>query len=89
MKFRKDLILREIGGEYIIIDPGQDMVDMSKVFTFNETAAFIWREMQDKEVSIASMTELLLASYDAEESEAIKDAEYLMNLFIEFDLLVD
>jgi hypothetical protein len=46
MKLRTDLILRHLGNEYIVVDPGQDMVDMSKVFTLNEVAAFLWRELQ-------------------------------------------
>ncbi len=40
MKLREDLMLRHLGDEYVIIDPEQDMVDMSKVYTLNETAAF-------------------------------------------------
>ena len=36
-------MLRHLGDEYVIIDPEQDMIDMSKVYTLNETAAFMER----------------------------------------------
>lgn len=89
MKFRQDLVLREIGGEYIIVDPGQEMIDMSQVFTFNETAAFIWKTLQNKEVSIESILKLLLKTYDIGEVEARQDAVSLMEMFEKYGLLVD
>lgn len=48
MKLREDLMLRHLGDEYVIIDPERDMVDMSKVYTLNETAAFCGKNFRVK-----------------------------------------
>ena len=39
MRLHKDLVLREVGGEYMIVNPFSDTVDMTQVYSLNETAA--------------------------------------------------
>lgn len=87
MKLRSDLILREMGGEYVIVDPNQDVVDMSKVFTLNETAAHVWRELTDIEFTKETIADILTNNYDVEFSQAIEDAEYLLTTFSQEGLI--
>ncbi|HFK5529211.1 TPA: PqqD family protein [Elizabethkingia anophelis] len=89
MKLREDLMLRHLGDEYVIIDPEQDMVDMSKVYTLNETAAFLWKELQGKEFNVETVTELLLNYYNVEYAVAEKDAQRLVHDFEKQGLLTD
>ncbi|HIB8180964.1 TPA: PqqD family protein [Elizabethkingia anophelis] len=89
MKLREDLMLRHLGDEYVIIDPEQDMVDMSKVYTLNETAAFLWKELQGKEFNVETVTEVLLNYYDVEYAVAEKDAQRLVHDFEKQGLLTD
>ncbi|KAF5302659.1 hypothetical protein FQR65_LT19085 [Abscondita terminalis] len=78
MRLRTDIRLRKIGEEYIIVDPGQDMVDMSKAYTFNETAAFIWNELQNIEFSVSTIAQLLRDNYDLSSEIADKNAKELV-----------
>ncbi|MDV3741768.1 PqqD family protein [Elizabethkingia anophelis] len=89
MKLREDLMLRHLGDEYVIIDPEQDMVDMSKVYTLNETAAFLWKELQGKEFNVETVTEVLLNYYNVEYAVAEKDAQRLIYDFEKQGLLTD
>lgn len=89
MKLREDLMLRHLGDEYVIIDPEQDMVDMSKVYTLNETAAFLWKELQGKEFNVQTVTEVLLNYYNVEYAVAEKDAQRLVHDFEKQGLLTD
>lgn len=89
MKLREDLMLRHLGDEYVIIDPEQDMVDMSKVYTLNETAAFLWKELQGKEFNVETVTEVLLNYYNVEYAVAKKDAQRLVYDFEKQGLLTD
>ncbi|AIL47080.1 PqqD family protein [Elizabethkingia anophelis] len=89
MKLREDLMLRHLGDEYVIIDPEQDMVDMSKVYTLNETAAFLWKELQGKEFNVETVTEVLLNYYNVEYAVAEKDAQRLVHDFEKQGLLTD
>ncbi|KMU60101.1 hypothetical protein EZBTHKR_3367 [Elizabethkingia anophelis] len=82
-------MLRHLGDEYVIIDPEQDMVDMSKVYTLNETAAFLWKELQGKEFNVETVTEVLLNYYNVEYAVAEKDAQRLVHDFEKQGLLTD
>ena len=87
MKLRSDLILRKMGDEHVIVDPSQDVVDMSKVYTLNETAAFIWNELQGIEFDIQVIAGVIFDNYDVEFSQALMDATILIENFSKEDLL--
>ncbi len=89
MKLRNDLQLRKLGNDFIIIDPGQDMIDMSKVFTLNETAAFLWEELQGKEFPEETVSQILLENYDVQEEIALNDAKKLIQTFVKGGLIRD
>ena len=81
MKLREDLILRKVEEDYLIVDPGQEMVDMSKVFTLNDTAAYLWEALQGKEVTVDAMVELICSAYEVSADVAKADAELLYEEF--------
>lgn len=87
MKLRKDLILRKLGGEHIIVDPGQDVVDMSSVYTFNETAVFLWERLKGVEFTAEEAADLLVERYDVSPEQARRDVSGLLRTFREHHLL--
>lgn len=89
MKLRKDLILRKIGDDYVIVDPGQEMVDMSTVFTLNSTSAFLWDELYEREFTLEVITDLLCTNYEVSMQIAQQDAKKIVAIFREYGLLVD
>ena len=88
MKLRSDISLRKVGNEYIIVEPSQGMVDLSKVFTLNETAAFLWNELKGQEFMDDDLVQLLLDNYEVDETQAQADASTLLQTFREQGLLV-
>ena len=87
MKLKEDLHLRKLGGDFIIIDPGQEMIDMSKVFTLNETAAFLWEELVHIEFTESTVTQILIENYEIDENTAKADAIKLIQEFKKGGLL--
>lgn len=88
MKLRKDLVLRQVGKDHVIVDPGQDMVDMSKIFTLNNSAAWLWIQLQElEEFTSEKMVGLLKEQYEVTEEQAKEDVGKLILLFKENDLL--
>ena len=67
MTLNKDLVLREVGGEYMIVNPFSDTVDMTKVYSLNETAAWLWQQMEGKEFTVADMVMVLQEEYEVDE----------------------
>lgn len=88
MRLKDDLILRHIGDDYIIVEPGQDQIDLSKVFTLNESAAWLWEKFKGRDFSLTDVVEALLERYEVDRDTAEKDAAGLLELFREQKLLV-
>ncbi|WP_312340389.1 PqqD family protein [Sphingobacterium sp.] len=81
MKLRSDLVLRTIGSDHLIVDPSQDMVDLSTVYTLNSSAAWLWEQLKGKEFNIDGIVELLCENYDVDIDQATSDAETLLQDF--------
>ncbi len=65
----------------MIVDPSQDMVDLSTVYTLNSSAAWLWEELKGKEFTIDTIVELLCENYDVSKEQAQSDAEILLQDF--------
>ncbi|CAM3818080.1 PqqD family protein [Sphingobacterium prati] len=78
MKLRSDLVLRTIGSDHLIVDPSQDMIDLSTVYTLNSTAAWLWEELKGKEFDHTTIVELLRDNYEVDAAQAQSDAEVLL-----------
>jgi hypothetical protein len=87
MKFREDLVLRHVGKDHVIVDPGQDMVDLSKVYTLNDSAAWLWEQLKDKEFTKDTMLSLLEEAYEVTRAQAEEDVQNLVDMFEKHALL--
>ncbi|WP_293937375.1 PqqD family protein [Sphingobacterium sp. UBA5996] len=87
MKLRSDLILRTIGSDHLIVDPSQDMVDLSTVYTLNSSAAWLWEELKGKDFDTDTIVDLLLENYEVSKDQAASDAAVLLQDFRKQGLL--
>lgn len=87
MKLRSDLVLRTIGSDHLIVDPSQDRVDLSTVYTLNSTAAWLWEELKGREFDHTTIVELLCDSYEVDQEQAQSDAKVLLGDFEKQGLL--
>ncbi|MBO4215645.1 MAG: PqqD family protein [Bacteroidaceae bacterium] len=77
MKIKKGFELRKICGENIVIAHGVENIDFTKIITLNESAAFIWQQVEGKEFTEADMVKMLLDEYEVEELQAQADVKTL------------
>ncbi|MBQ7362178.1 MAG: PqqD family protein [Bacteroidaceae bacterium] len=77
MKINPELTLREMAGEYIIVNPFSDTVDMTQIYTMNETAAWLWQQMEGKEFTAEDIAEALCEEYEVDKETALFDANEL------------
>ena len=54
---------------------GKDPGDMTRVIALNETALYLWNELQGREFDLEAVTSLLTSRYEVDEATARKDAE--------------
>lgn len=83
MKINEGFELREMCGEHIIIATGVANIDFSKVISLNESAAYLWREVEGKEFTPETLATLLTAKYDVDPATAEADAAALAQRWVE------
>ena len=87
MRTKKGFNLRNVCGENIIVAEGVDNIDFSRIISLNESAAFLWKKVQDKDFTAEDLTSLLLDEYDVDEQTAKQDAETLLKQWQEAEIV--
>lgn len=49
MKTKKGFVLRSLGREFILVAEGLEAADANRLISMNESAAFLWKAVEDKE----------------------------------------
>ena len=87
MKTRKGFVLRTLGKEYILVAEGLEAVDANKLISMNESAAFLWKSLEDKEFDNETMIQLLMDEYDITHDVAEKDVEAFLQTLKKADVV--
>ena len=89
MKTRKGYTLRSLGKEFILVADGFEAVDFSRMISLNETAAFLWKEVEDKDFDADMLTTLLTDNYDIDRETAQNDVATMLKSWSEAGMIVD
>lgn len=89
MKTRKGYILRSLGKEFVLVAEGLDAVDFSRMVSLNESAAFLWKSVEDKDFEAETLVELLLDEYGITREVAEKDVAALLQTWKETDMIIN
>ena len=87
MKLKKGYVLRELGGEFIVCPEGLDVLDGGRMFSLNEPAAFLWRQVGDSDFTEETLYQLLAEEYDVPEHTAREDIASLVKVLEEFGVV--
>ena len=83
MKTKKGFVLRNVCGENIIVAEGKENLDFTKIISMNETAAYLWKNVEGKEFDSATLMSLLVNEYEVDDATANKDAKNIAKQWIE------
>lgn len=82
MKIVKELILREVAGDTILVPVGSTVLDNNGLFVMNSVSADIWKLLsqgkQPEEV-IAAMTEMYDAPPEVIRADTLEFVDYLIS----------
>ena len=82
MKINQGFELREMCGEHIVIGTGVENIDFSKVISLNESAAWLWKEVEGRDFTPETLAALLVEQYDVDAEVALADAKALAGQWI-------
>jgi len=83
MKTKPGFKLRPLGKEYVIAGEGLANMNFNKIIALNETAAYLWRNVEGVEFDVNKLGALLQEEYDIDEDRALADAASLAKAWVE------
>lgn len=86
MKVRKDFVLRETAGDYMIIPTGRTVQSFDGLITVNEVGADLW-DMLQSEVTFDDLLRGILTIYDVNEETAEEDIREFLDTLRESGIL--
>ena len=89
MKIKKGFELREVCGEHIIVAYGKENIDFNKVISLNESAAYLWNNIVDKDFTADTLASLLQQEYEVDAETAKKDAQTLLDEWTKVGLVME
>lgn len=87
MKTKKGFNLRTVCGENIVVADGIENIDFSRIISMNESAAYLWNKVKDKEFTADTLAGLLLDEYEVSEATAHADAEALIGKWLDAGII--
>ena len=82
MKIKDGFVLRTICGEHVVVGEGLAQVNFNKMLSLNDSAAYLWENIQGKEFTPAQMVELILEKYEVSPEQAAADVDKLLDIWI-------
>ena len=77
MRVSKDLILREVAGEYILIPVGKAALEIHGMINLSESAVLLWKKLQE-DCTEEELVQALLVEYDIDRETAVADVRELI-----------
>ena len=88
MKAKPGFNLRVVCGENIIVAEGKENIDFSNIISMNESSAYLWKNVQDKEsFTNQDLAELLTQEYDIDLETALADATQLSQQWLQAGII--
>ena len=83
MRIKEGFTMRQILGQHVVIGEGIAQVDFNKMITMNESAAYLWENVQGKDFTVDDLTKLLTDRYEVSEELAAADSAKIAAKWIE------
>ena len=83
MRLNSNYILREIAGEKVVVKQGTHGVDMTKIISFNESAAALWENFTGKEFTAEDAATFLQQRYGIDAELSSKDSQSWISKLVE------
>lgn len=75
MKINERMKIRQVVGENVVIMPGVESTDMTRVVALNESAMLLYNALTGREFEVDDVVRMLVDEYEVDEDAARKDAE--------------
>lgn len=82
------LKLRQIGSKYMIVEASDNRVNLTNVYSMNETAAWMWQAVGEGSHTPETLAEAMTQVYEVTPEQALADINRQLDTWKEMGLLV-
>ena len=88
MKLNHAFHLNEVAGEFMVVYTGARTASLSKVYSLNRSAAWLWKRIGEEEFTEEMLVDWLCAEYVLDRDIARKDVHNLLMLWIKSGMVL-
>ena len=78
MKIKSDFTIQPVGSFYTAVAVGETSKTFHAMMRLNETGAFLWKKMAERDCSEAELVDAILAEYEAERAVVERDVHAIV-----------
>ena len=88
MKIHPDFTIQKVGSSYVAVPVGESSKRFHGMLQLNDTAAFLWNLMVERDCTEEDLTTALLAEYQVERELAARDVHRIVTQLSENGILI-
>ncbi len=73
MQINQDFTIQKVGASYVAVPIGEASKSFRGMIQLNETGAFLWRLLSEKDCTEEELVEAMLAEYEVSREVAVAD----------------
>lgn len=78
MRINQDFTLQKVGGSYVAVAVGETSKNFHGMIRLNETGAFLWGKMTEKDCTEEDLVDALLEEYEIDRETATRDVHAMI-----------
>ena len=81
MQIKKDFTIQKVGtSSYVAVAVGETSKTFHGMIRLNETGAFLWKQMAERDMTEEELTDALLSEYEVDRETAQADVHRIVEL---------
>ena len=86
MRIKKEMIMRKIGSDTILVPMGNALKEHNGLFMLSDSACFLWEQIPHCN-SVKDLADKLFDEYDVTYEQALADTQAFINRLLELDII--
>ena len=78
MQIKKDFTIQKVGNSYVAVAVGESSKEFHGMIRLNETGAFLWNLMAEKNCTEDDLVEAILAEYEVDRETVVADVRHIV-----------
>lgn len=87
MRQKAGFKLRQLGDEHIITAEGAEHINFNKLLVLNASAAYLWQRISETDFDAQRLADLLKEEYGIDDAMAQRDANAILQQWLEAGLV--